>query len=103
MRRTAGQSAAVIGSTVVRASRAVSATLGHDRTAERTEAVDTQDHLVARLQVAAERRIADLEEAAGPDGAAAEEVTGAEPRIGRRARKHLAEREPCVRPATAAG
>ena len=65
------------------------APLRHDRVAEGAESLDPQDDLVTRLQVAPERRVAHLEEAAGPDGPAADQVAGPQPRVGRRPRQHL--------------
>ena len=54
------------------------------------------------LEIAAERRLADLEQAARPDRPAADEVARAQAGIRRGAGKHLAERELRIRPATAA-
>src|SRR3954462_494559 len=50
----------------------------HDRSPKRAEPLDSQNHLVAGLEVAAERRVADFEQASRPDGPAADEVARAD-------------------------
>ena len=54
--------------------------------------------LVARLQVPAERLVADLEQAARSDRAGADEVAGSEPHVGRCPLEHPTEREVGVGP-----
>src|SRR3954454_10690986 len=76
---------------------------GDDGTREAAETLDREDDLVARLEVPAERRVADLEEATAPDGPAPDQVAGADADVRRRALQHLPEREVRVRPATARG
>ena len=60
-----------------------------DRRPERAQALDGQDDLVAGLELAAERRVLDLEQAARPDRPAAEQVARAQVHVGRGPREHL--------------
>src|SRR3954452_3173768 len=76
-----------------------SASAGDDGVTKGSEAFHGQDDVVAGLKVAAERRVADLEEAAGPNRAAADQITWSEVHVRRRSGNHLAERELRVRPA----
>ena len=61
-----------------------------------------EHHLVAGLEVAAERLLADLEQAAAADRPAAEQVAGTELDVGRRPFQHLPEREMDAGPGAAA-
>src|SRR6266478_5883196 len=70
-----------------------------DRVREGAEALDGEGHRVARLQVAAKGRVSDLEQAAAPDSARANEIAGPQSDVGRRAGQHLAEAEVGVGPA----
>ena len=60
-----------------------------------------EDDLVARLELPAERRVLDLEQAARPDRPRSEEVARPQAHVGGGARDHLAERELRVGPAAA--
>ena len=54
----------------------------HDRVTEGAQPLDAQDHLVARFEIAAERLVADLEQAAGADRPAADQVARPQVDIG---------------------
>jgi len=60
---------------------------------KRPESLDPEDDLVARLEISAERGVANLEQAARPDRPASDKVARAEPSVGRCAPEHLPERE----------
>ena len=72
----------------------------HDGAAE---PLDLQGDLVARLQVAPEGVLPDLEQAAAADGPAAEELARSQAHVGRRAGDHLPERVLGARPRPARG
>ena len=60
--------------------------------------LDLERHLVARLQVAPQRRLADLEQAAAADRAAAEDLARPQPHVGGRPGHHVPERVVGARP-----